>query len=425
MDSLLAKLKLDNHHKIERFGVLFLSLLCCMGIVLSTIVVKASKDNSQTLTEQAKYTQSFAMSKSKVNGEVVDVYTNESHTKTFLLLKLDDTTGISTNALDYQMFLTGSSLDTSPSWLKINPTGSIYMFGTSGYIGVYLTDARGFDKQILQLIIRCNNDISVVGTGDSEQADQSFSKYDQCMIYFNPGGDNATVVSFLDAEGGIDVNALYEELITRPQEQNVKAILNTDVTKMVADIKTIQEYSRQLNAKGIVVNAAPTEILGDKIVDADGNLIASMNMSDWDVTSQATVGDDAVLSLKSNTVCDGGVYFDWRDGSIKEGYLKTVAPNVENVKQYLAGLGTTNHMMNTTLIWYQADGSEYVTGSDSSIDASIQNLIGAWNTYYSDKTNYECVDMPKLLQLEYEVSTFGSDFTVNDGETVLTNWQSK
>ena len=80
--SIREKLRLDKHHKIERFGVtmsvLFVSLLC----LTIAVCVKRHNDNKVQLGDTPIYTTSFEMSLTHNEGSVVDIYRNKAGTKT-------------------------------------------------------------------------------------------------------------------------------------------------------------------------------------------------------------------------------------------------------------------------------------------------------------------------------------------------------
>ena len=111
MKEFLAKFGLDSHHRMERFGVSFVVLVACLVVTTCSIFFKVQKDNKQELTTKAKYTTEFVTSRTGISGTVEEVYANKEHTKAFVLLKFDNVDSISTDAKNYQLFLTGSSLD--------------------------------------------------------------------------------------------------------------------------------------------------------------------------------------------------------------------------------------------------------------------------------------------------------------------------
>ena len=77
--------KFGPHYAIERFGIMFISLFLMMCILTSTIIVSKVRYDTKALSGQAQYTSSFTMSLSGAQGSVLGVYTNDDHTKCFLL----------------------------------------------------------------------------------------------------------------------------------------------------------------------------------------------------------------------------------------------------------------------------------------------------------------------------------------------------
>lgn len=415
LKTLLSKLNMDKHHRIEWFGISFSGLFVALLIVSLTIGAKAHNDSKVTLGEQAMYTQSFQTSLSGVRGSVENIYSNESNTKVFLLLKLDSVSGISTNADEYQMFLTGSSPDQSPTTLNINPSGSIYVFGSTGYMGIYLSESRGFEKQILSLVVRCNSQISHASDGASaveETGDASFAEYDQFRIYFNGGASGTTKLDILESDSELKVTDMYEAMIARPQEEAIRAQLESDVNILKTDLDRIAEYEDRLTTMGIQIPDAPELIRGDSY----------------------TLDKDGAPVIHTASVIPKGVDFDWKNGSIRDGYLDDLVGNM-SCKDYFTQLNNPESNADFSLndlVWYTATGeafnlsnSSVTTSKDISISNDITGLQEAWRTYYSDKTKYQVTDLRSLLALEMDVKDSDSLFTVNNSDDVLINWQSK
>lgn len=424
MQKLLEKLYLDKHHKIEHFGVVFLALSLCLAILVASIGFKHFNDNHQTLTAKCVYTNKFKTSLTGASGSVQDVYVNSAHTKAFILVKFDDVSNISTDASSYQAFLTGSSLNKTATKLNINPSGSIYMFGSTGYMGIYLSESRGFDKQILDVVVRANTQLAKADTSANQNvnSDASFKKYDQFHIYFNAGGADATVAPILDTSDNIKVSDMYDAFISSSKEKTVRDKLDADLSTMKLDLAKIQEYKQRLATAKVQIPDDPEIIRGDACqTDSNGK-----------------------LTLVTNSIVPTGFDFDWRDGSVKQGYLKDLA-NGTDVKSYLNAksvdsIKTPSGDSKTCytpfsingLKWIKADGStidssgnKNMTSSDTSILNSINGLQSAWQTYYADKTAYQTVDLKSLLAIELDVLDSNSNFTLNNSANVLTNWQSK
>lgn len=429
MQKFLERFYLDKHHTIERFGVIFCILSVSLFLVTLSIMGKHQKDNSTQITEQAMYTQVFKTSLTGVQGAVENIYTNSTKTKAFILLKFDDMKSISTDANEYQMFLTGSNLAMTPTELTVNPSGSIYMFGSTGYMGVYLAEARGFDKQILDLVVRCNKQIANTSeTADADPVDASFSKYDQFRIYLNAGGNDALVADILDTKEELKISDMYEAFITSPQEQVVRSGLTSMIDTMKLDLDRIAEYEQRLLTAKIQIPDAPKIIQGDY----------------YEVTDGGTPDDtsDDVTYIVTNTIVPTGFDFNWYNGSVRSGYLKELAGDktfsnylsakLEDSEETPCGDPKTCYIpfSMSDITWRRSDGSLFnadvnsaiATNSDIAIANDIAGLQEAWRTYYGNKTNYQISGLRGLLMLEADVADSNSNFTINNEDWVLTNW---
>ena len=432
MRELLSKLKLDKYHKIERFGIIFTTLLSLMLIVTISISIGYKREQGSQLDERALFTRSFSTSLSGVNGTVHEIYTNEANTKVFLLLEFEDSSKISVDANEYQMFLLGSSMDFSETALKIEPTGTIYMFGSTGYMGVYLDSPEGFDKQILNLVIRNNKPLVSVTESVAKAAveafgDTSFGKYDQLSIYFNPAGKEAVVSDLLNSDNPLLVSDMYEAFITRPQEMVIREQLRGELLTLKSNLDTIQEYSDRIINGNIELPDAPELIRGD-----------SIRVVEAEPTTDSTGAEDApsdILYLETDHVVPGGFDFNWQDGSVKDGYLYDLAAkaNMEPL-DFLEYKSTENAIdlgvepfSTSKTEWYRSDGSVFAISSNnpnaSSLDISISNDIAslqqAWNTYYTNKATYQKTSLKQLLMLELDVISSDASFTMNNSEDVL------
>ena len=113
-----------------------------MGMCVGSIVYKKSRFDAETLSNQAVYTTEVVTSRSQVAGSVVSVLSNKEQTKAFVLLKMESMENLSTNADDYKLFVAGSNSGGTYSDIKSQPSGGIYVFGSTGYIGFYLVNHK-------------------------------------------------------------------------------------------------------------------------------------------------------------------------------------------------------------------------------------------------------------------------------------------
>lgn len=413
---LMEKLKLGPHYRMERFSLLFCVMV--VGILVTTVscFVAHVQTQNTTLGEQAIYSTEFETSKTGVSGKVIDVYSSEDKAKTLLLLKFDDTKVVSTNADNYQMFLTGASVEQNKQTLDGIPSGSIYMFGNTGYMGIYLVNKDGFGPQILDLVVRCNSELQTNASEDvdEEVEDKSFVDYDQFRVYFNPGASKAKHLDCLDGSKAPSIKDFYNEAVITPQEDEIHAQLETQVNNMRVSLNQIHEYEERLETEGITVPAEPSVIAGDKVI----------------------TNDDGSYTYKPATVLPGGYDLDWQHTSVVDGFIddliaKTDSPNM-TVDQYFAMMtreanadASGNQLDTNDIEWQLNDGTliSSLSGGKSSRYTKYMemcnDLTNAWRTYYNQKVDYQREMLGSLLDLEVSKDSILTSSSVNTSENVL------
>lgn len=427
------------HYSIERFGIIFLSLVLCMVVLLGSIVVRKIQLDKDYMSDQAVYTSNFAFSQTGATGTVQNVYVNEARTKCFLLLHMDSMTEIPVNADEYAMFLTGSTSSQTSEELKSAPNGSLYVFGSTGYVGVFLQVPSSFPSQILSLTIRSLNAFAG-GEGEMMYDEESFKYYDQIRVFFNPGGLNARHAEFLDSESWTATD-VYEELIAEPYEKSLRTTLRNDLITMVDQQHVMQEYEKRLAQLNMASAPTPPEIANDQIYAVDP---ADENMThlSWDAEQGSWINEDGTkmykndavwLFLDSGYLIPGGLDFQWQTGSVKEGYMETLtgSSSVADWEAFLDNLANadTESSFTTDVTWNYTDGREYVKGEDNavansqkdSIAENIELLTTAWQTYYDAKAAYQTEHLPALCQIEIDVlnAVNNCSVAVNDSDNAL------
>lgn len=409
MEKFLKKLKLDQHHVMERFGIVFCVLVLMLCFSVSMTFIKYRKDSKETLSSQAVYTSNFTTSRTGIQGSVFNVFTNKQKTKALVMIKFSDINELSVDANDYQVFLTGSSLSGGKTSLKMLPTGCIYMFGNTGYMGIYLVDNQGFQSQIVQMTIRNNKELKNV----DENAipvydDKSFEEYDQFSVYFNPGASGAVVSDALNQSEAATPAAIYTELIATPAEQECKNVLNEDLKQMNVLIQKIMDYrsSRFIN-DGIAVPELSAELKGDSI----------------------RLGDDDLYYFKTESMVPGGYEIPWQTGSVQgEGYLDKLL-NGMSYSEFFAKKEKEQNETDSTeswneLEWYRKDGSRIIIGDttleyETAIQNDIEGYKTALNEYYALKKKYFTEDTYNLLLLEANTKGLDTFYTVKQDEDTV------
>ena len=413
---MLKKLKFDKHHKFEWFGVgVILLVVVMLFITLSAFVVK-SKQDKDTMANRVIYTQKFSTSLSGISGTVEKIYRSDDNTKAFILLHWDGGSSInlSINSKNYQMFLTGannSGSDITGEYLKHDQvTGGFYVFGASDYMGIYLVDTNGFPSQLYDLVVRCNaqlvtkSDIKEGVKDENGDVKDTFDLYDQFRIYFNPGAKDATKADFLNKNSWSATEA-YEECVVRAKEDELRKKLDDDFVLLDNDLNKIKEYRERLETAGVVVPEDPVCIRGDKILTKS--------------TVDSADAKDKVLTYVPQYVFKRGYNFDWRNGSIKQGYLATQA-NGQDEAAFLTAKSKVDEEYDSVSVakteWRMGDGT-LVDDLDKSIDRnknivkSVELLEQTWKQYYTDKVQYQVTDLSSLLRLELDNKNVELDYS--------------
>lgn len=444
-----------KHKAIERFIVLFSVLMVCMSVLMGTIVVRKNTADALKMSNQAIYTTEVTMSRSHVTGQVIDVMVSEDKTKTMVLWKMDSMANLSADAEDYMMFLTGSTKNQGYDDLKCQPSGGIYVFGVSGYMGAYLVNGTPFESQILNLVIRGIKDYSsqTSASGEANVAevpqggDASFEKFDQMQIYFNPGASQAHHVEFLDADT-IDVKDMYAEAVSAVEKAKVRELLAQDLQTMFEAQRKANRYEVDLTDETQGVYGAtlapldvPEEFKNDEIVaysKADGSELSwSDNQNGWvDENGTKYDSDNYYLDLKTDYVFDGGYDFAWQE-DVEGGYLEDLCGSL-SVDEYFKKQNDLlkkmqeegkNNFSQQDLKFYYSDGSEFVSGSSTEDDPKVaklsegvKNLTNAWKTYYTTKLTFQTVHLKALLDAERDLDIVTNTYSDNFNENVLVNY---
>lgn len=438
----ILKYALGKHYKLERIIAILVSVSLAMCALLMNINIKHINDTKITLSDVALYTTNFTTSMTRNTGSVLNVYTNEEYNKGFILLKFNDMDSMPVDANQYRVFLTGSSINASPTRLEMNPSGSVYMFGSTGYMGIYLSEALGFDKQILEITVRSHEKLAETVEVDTSQYryDETFATYDQFRFYVNLGAVQTEKSDLLSDAEGMKLDKIYYEFVAQDQETKLKDTYQSTIDSMVVELDKIKEYSSRLSSVGMVVPETPSIISGD-----------SYELNDNDTEDDST---DDYNTIVTEHINPGGYWFDIYGGNCYDGYLtddellgmsyqdyvKTVdqeavieyeSSGVRVVKDYIDSR-TNDVVFNTaTLPWIMKDTGESFDSTvssewndESTIASDKSNLISSWASYNSMKSNLQKNVLRSLMVLTGNVENANFNFTINDSDTALVNYDS-
>lgn len=306
----MSKFKFFKHGGIERFGITFVVVI---GLFIGLFVAMSNmrnKDIAKAIKYDPIYMSDFKLSKSGTDGKVLGVYTNSEKTKSLVILKLNDTGLVSTNAEDYKLFLTPAKAAGNPR-TKFNAGASFFTFGDTGYMGILFTSATGFNNELAQIIIRNQSKLLDVDDEKSKQAmseNESFKFFDQGVFYINMGAINTPVLKLLDNDE-LNLQEVYSNVVLKARDSDVRAALDTTIQSMVDTRKVIEEYHDRLvrfSANGLTVADTPVPAFIEddvftKLENGDNNNddINSKLAENYGVVSSTAENNDSSASLSS------------------------------------------------------------------------------------------------------------------------------
>jgi hypothetical protein len=441
------RFKLDSHHAIERFGIVVGILSIFGAFVLVTTGAAAFQAGRADLRTTALYTESFTTSKTNLTGDVVGVYRNELGDRSLVVMKFAEDAQISYSAGDYQAFLLGSDPNLGTEKVETpGAIGSFHVFGATGYMAVLLDADRPFERQVLNLTMRANEELSFSEQwDDGEHADEiagdtSFAEFDQWRVFFNPSATQARHIEALDS-AVFDPAAAFYDVVVGDQERGARGALDSKLAEMRSDLARIASYSNDLTTTkvdGLFLRppTVPASIAGDEVVghtaaetttedDAEGAGNAAEDAGGAEISTPA----GATLELKTKGVVAGGFNLDWRAGNVYDGYLHDLVPSGQSVSQYL--LTKSQEAADTTsseissMEWTLSDGTS-LTEDYSSSDVTMRplmnvmnNLSQAYQDYYTHKQEYQADLTLALLELDVSLRDVQANSSDRDDEKFL------
>ena len=425
------KFKLDSHHAIERFGLFFGALSLAGLLVITASGASAFVAGREHMADTALWTPTFTTSKTQLKGNVDGVYTNQQKNKTLVMMHFDDRAKISYNAADYQAFLLGSN-DRLNSEKLATPgvTGSFYVFGSTGYVGVLLEAKQPFEQQVLNLTLRAKAELTFnqqKASGASNEdvvGDASFEKFDQWRVFINPGATGTKSLGTLDA-ANFDAARAFYEIALKDKEDAARTALDTKLAEMRTNLTQISSYTDDL-ATTKVENLFLRPPTVPTIVDGDA--ITGHSASE---TSDKT----STLTLTAKSVVRGGFNFNWRAGNVYDGYLDQIVPKGKSYIEFLQAKAVETQGVDASgsngvndSQWTLSNGKSLTQDYRTSdvtmrpLTTAMNNLSQAYQDYATNKAQYQGTLLLDLLKLDVDLKDVRSNSTTNTGDGFLTTY---
>ena len=387
---------------------MFSFFVITIPLVLMTFVSIYNKFglDQQSLSSNALYSSSVTLSRTGQTGKVEGVFVNQDKTRGMVLIKMSDADKISSSAKDYKAFTSAVNLKQQPEKLESVPQGSIYVFGSSGYIGLYFVDNAGFNSQIFKSTIRLEKEFVAVDPKEvsDEVAGTSYSEYDQMDVYFNLGASKAIQLKALD-KADFSVQDLYVEAVGSKSDDEQRALLIEDLTQMSKLKLQIDEQRSRLetvsiDGVGFVVPDLPEEVKSDSFSGS---------------------GDDIMMT--TDFTYAGGININWHNLKLEDGYFnsidnETINPDGLSLARWLVKLrndaSSTNQTTSYEHDWVMSDGTslnQFVNdlGADNSavsdLNKQVQNYTSLMSQYMALKYKYQTKDLRNLIASDISLQT--------------------
>lgn len=286
-----------KHYGTERFFVLLFAMFFAIVALFGYSASIQHDLNKFRVGSTALYTYGYTWSRTSSGGSVKNLVSNKSGTAVFLLIKNDDPSMTSTNADDYQVFMTG--LDEP---LSNSPAMTVYSFGLTGYVGFYFTDAKGFANQRYSLILRADSAGSQMADEsmfDTSVRDESFRDHNQVRLIMNFGASGIDRLPVMDEPGltpmklmcdlNIDLNGfgLTED---GGNFDILKSTAESTLEQMNTSLVSIAQYRATLDENGVIVPDLPYYLAGDAVNFVPNDFTREPSVFEIDMVSGGSSG---------------------------------------------------------------------------------------------------------------------------------------
>lgn len=409
------KLKLGDHYRMERFTWMFGTLMVLLVLFGFTGWNKDRIAQKEQIGTQAKYTEQIEFSLSGIQGNIRNVFRDTSGKRAFILIEMNDVSDLSLDASKYQLYLTGLN----NTKLKQEPASSMFIFGSSGYMGIEFYDDRGLENEIYQMTLRNNSEL----TDEAELSEQdldnlddaSFGKYDQAEFYSNVGAEDAVTMDVLDKE--LSPVQLYYSLVGHFEEDEVYEEIDSTIKDLDKLLAREQEYSNRIVELGYEAPDIPGYMDGDYVTDENEFRPRTNVLGSHDLDYENNRIPDGFLS---QVVDDSS---EFRDYMAKKRADEEIAKS-ENDDEYEEFEGIEELTIKGTdkKIVLGEFSMEDATSNEQSMMSAVEELNKTRDAYLDTKRHLQIELMRELLLLEADVHTQSNAFSTHDGDSFLNIW---
>lgn len=390
----------DRHHGMARFTISFAIGAALMVLAVGLGIGATMHNSQQEFSENPLYTTNVSIANG-ISGSTAGIWESSDHKRAFVAFKFDDdsVSKMPTDAARYAVTVGAVDSNDQVQPMKVATSASLYVFGSTGYLGIYLVAGEEFQPQLYQAYIQAT-------TTDNQNVGW--------LITLNPAATQMPHSDVLDAQT-LDPSTLYRQAVAVTREQDLRKNLTDDLNQMYADQQSAVQYITRLDSDGVTTEGMlPTMATSDSFPQNE------------DGSRQAKLGESV----------PGGVTFDWFDASIMDdgSYAKAAmdAAGVGSYDELVSELAASSATASDTgknayrvptdlTLWHMKDGKTVADAkpdvSDSTytdITQSIGSLSNVVGDYITAKTKYQTTDALAILAFENDVSRVTGSITSAD-----------
>jgi hypothetical protein len=250
-DGMLTSIWKDKRHNhIYYFSAAVLALTLAFVINLVSITIMYNQRIASNYANTTVFTPNVVTSLSGAQSSVMLYRMNTQKNQIFILMHMADMTGISLDLSMYEILVTDANKDMKRKGKpKENIKGQLYMFGMTGYIGIYLYTEEGqFSNEYKWITVRNYNPATSNRTPRVQFMAED-AQFDQFHIFVNPGSEAVRTIDFLENhQKGTDLDAvaIYKHTISESLESEIKDEISSSLSELAEVRMSIGEYRRRL-----------------------------------------------------------------------------------------------------------------------------------------------------------------------------------
>lgn len=417
---MMSRFKLDKHHKMERFMMIFTAssiiLLSTAGYGVYNAVVASNESQATTslLTQMSQFS---------LSGEELRVgrfIANPDKTRVMIPLRANSMDNLSTNAENYQVFISNGRKDVNEI-----PDVKLHVFGSSGLLALEVTSTNNqplYNEEVW-FIIRNNYDLAdkQQSADPDELPDPSFGVNDQISIFANPGAKDVETSNKMNET--LSVNDMYYLLDGYERENEILRSIDELMITMRDDLLRGEEYANRIKELGFVPPEAPDYFKDDEItldeeameaengeVNEEGELVYEDVITDSFYQPKAT--------LKTDHLVPGAFDIRWQGRTTREGFVDQLVDNPIDLGRYLrqkdAEKERNEEKIEQVEFIERQDGVELplsdlgnqdATADEQEVLRYLTDLQQVWSSYLTKKTQLQIDKVKELVLLDAEVKT--------------------